>query len=754
MITVGFSTRQEDNSKYVNYIRETCMYKNIEVIAKVNKGNKSLSQVYNEIIDESTNDIVVLIHDDLEFDTKNWGDKLLKVFEKNPEYSILGLAGTKYLDSNAKWWSMPSTMYGIVNHKHQGKKWTSIYSPELNQKVEETIIVDGLFLSFNKNKINYRFDEDIPGFHFYDLGFCLPNYLSGIKIGVTSFVRVTHLSIGQTNQQWEDNRISFSEKYKNSLPLKIDVEYNDLTTYIICHNQEIIESNIKSKKYDNLGNVFFMFVGNKEYDKIGNYKNVIIVRNLKYNIEEYPYFTAFTAWYAIWKNKLCETKYLNLLEYDTNIKENFEFFLKNILNSSPKIISYFPFSMRNYHFIDNPNWVSTMFDAIKQHYKFDIEPFLRNVISENLKQGRDPMWGTTNNICFEHLTFDKYMKWVSPLINYLKDDVNCGHAQERGVTFFSVLNKVPVYYFPGYIEHLQLDSHKTQGHEVDYEKSIEKLKNSSSLNDKKKNAIVVLSRGYNDIHRYNTLIKRNINIYDNIISKVDDEFDIIIYHEGNITKEHQNHISSVTPKLNLKFLNVKTSGNNQAFNDAKNLVNMDLCPPTPQSKAFPLGYKHMCHFWSIDFINYLKDYEYIIRIDEDCFVSNFDVSILKEMKEKEIHFISPYFQEQDEEFVIVGMEKLWEEFISENNITPVKSFKDITCPYTNFMIVNIKFLKENEIISKILNKIDMSHGIYSNRWGDLPIWGMILSTLVDEKNYLETKKISYFHGSHNKTVND
>ena len=64
MITIGFSTR-EDNPKYIEYLQKTCMYKQVEIIQKINNGEKSLSEVYNEIIDESTNEIVVLLHDDL-----------------------------------------------------------------------------------------------------------------------------------------------------------------------------------------------------------------------------------------------------------------------------------------------------------------------------------------------------------------------------------------------------------------------------------------------------------------------------------------------------------------------------------------------------------------------------------------------------------------------------------------------------------------------------------------------------------------
>jgi hypothetical protein len=56
-------------------------------------------------------------------------------------------------------------------------------------------------------------------------------------------------------------------------------------------------------------------------------------------------------------------------------------------------------------------------------------------------------------------------------------------------------------------------------------------------------AITVLTRGYSNILQYDLLIKRNIFIYENIINKSNFEFDMIIFHEGNISQDHQNYIS-------------------------------------------------------------------------------------------------------------------------------------------------------------------------------------------------------------------
>ncbi len=83
------------------------------------------------------------------------------------------------------------------------------------------VVLDGLFFGIDKTKIKHTFDEEFHGFHFYDLSFCLPNYLDGVKIGLTTQIRITHLSIGQTNQQWEGHKLRFEEKYKDKLPIRL-----------------------------------------------------------------------------------------------------------------------------------------------------------------------------------------------------------------------------------------------------------------------------------------------------------------------------------------------------------------------------------------------------------------------------------------------------------------------------------------------------------------------------------------------------
>jgi len=219
MLTIAYSTR-EHKPEFIEYLKKSSGFKKIEVIEKVNDGSKSLSQVYNEILSESKTDIIVFCHDDIYFDTTGWYHKLVKHFDKS-DYGIIGMAGTTSMPSSGKWWEDRKKMIGIVNHESGGKKWESKYSESINNNIGQTIIVDGLFIAVDKRKIKKTFNEEFKGFHFYDIPFCFENHLEGVKIGVITNIRLTHKSIGQTNEQWEENRLLFETKYKNHLPLKL-----------------------------------------------------------------------------------------------------------------------------------------------------------------------------------------------------------------------------------------------------------------------------------------------------------------------------------------------------------------------------------------------------------------------------------------------------------------------------------------------------------------------------------------------------
>jgi len=249
-------------------------------------------------------------------------------------------------------------------------------------------------------------------------------------------------------------------------------------------------------------------------------------------------------------------------------------------------------------------------------------------------------------------------------------------------------------------------------------------------------AVAVLTRGYQNLQQYNTLIKRNISIANNLGSL--QGIDILIFHEGNILELHQKYISQFTPKLNLKFICIKE----HAFKDDKKEIS--FFEPT---KTFGLNYRHMCSFWFVDFWNFVKEYEMILRIDEDC-VIEFNIPELFYHLQNKTAIYGAWTRDHD--FVTHGLNKFTEQFIKENmQITlPIIPHRP-SGPYTNVIGLNLARLRINTLAQKCIEKVKTLNYIYIFRWGDLPLWGELLFYFCDPNNYMKFDKLKYFHGSHN-----
>jgi GT2 family glycosyltransferase len=226
MITIIYSTHKDTiyNSKFRQHLSNTVGVGDFQILEYQNNNQYSLAELYNKGISESLYDIVVCCHNDIKLE-KGWGRKLLEDFSNNPDCGIIGKAGSCYFPESGVYWErLQQTMVGQVYHHppHQ-KKFLSKYSPKLPFLIP-VVTIDGLFISFDKTKIKHTFDESYGKFHFYDHGFSVPNYLDGVKIGVTSSFEITHESIGQPNQEFYESKEKFLEKWGNRLPLDLKPE--------------------------------------------------------------------------------------------------------------------------------------------------------------------------------------------------------------------------------------------------------------------------------------------------------------------------------------------------------------------------------------------------------------------------------------------------------------------------------------------------------------------------------------------------
>ena len=220
-IIVVFSSHLGDeiNNKFIKHIDDTIGVKH-QTVCYTNYNQFGLTEVYNKAIKDynSPNSIMVFCHCDITIRTRTWGRLLLSKFN-NSNFSIIGVAGTTFLDVSGCWWTDRSKMYGVVEHCDSINTWASEFAVPIKGYTKPVVVIDGVFMAVDCNKIIHQFDEEFKGYHLYDISLCLPNYLDSCEIGVTTDIRILHQSVGMTNQQWEDNRAQFALKYRDELPI-------------------------------------------------------------------------------------------------------------------------------------------------------------------------------------------------------------------------------------------------------------------------------------------------------------------------------------------------------------------------------------------------------------------------------------------------------------------------------------------------------------------------------------------------------
>ena len=107
MISVVCSSRHNLEEFKNHIVKKSGLHNKLEFLGYENNGEFSLTEIYNRGLKEAKNDVIVFVHDDVSIETNNWAQKLLKLFDRNQEFGIIGVAGTKYLAQSGKWWEDP-----------------------------------------------------------------------------------------------------------------------------------------------------------------------------------------------------------------------------------------------------------------------------------------------------------------------------------------------------------------------------------------------------------------------------------------------------------------------------------------------------------------------------------------------------------------------------------------------------------------------------------------------------------------------
>ena len=242
-------------------------------------------------------------------------------------------------------------------------------------------------------------------------------------------------------------------------------------------------------------------------------------------------------------------------------------------------------------------------------------------------------------------------------------------------------------------------------------------------------AIFALTRGYpNQRNLYSDLLQRNKSIYEHINKKRDYPADLILFHEGNISESDQSYLNTESPEP-LKFIDV-----------SKYFKGQDL--ELKGESKFNLSYRNMCRFNMYHIWDEVIDYDYILRIDEDIEINEFDPFIFEKMKEKNLTYLTGRFTKETHRLTNETLPY----FLIENTILDVDKIYNHRNPYTNLYASSVDFWNNIEIKS-LLKKIALSDEQIINRWGDHTVQGLLLNHKKVKINLF--LKLIYRHISHN-----
>lgn len=243
--------------------------------------------------------------------------------------------------------------------------------------------------------------------------------------------------------------------------------------------------------------------------------------------------------------------------------------------------------------------------------------------------------------------------------------------------------------------------------------------------------ICCLSRGHTDLVGYTSLIERNKRLER---LKWSLKYDHVIFHEGNITLEHQECIASYTPHLRIRFVNVASA----FFRSPHTVPDDGVCA---KNETFPVGYTRMCRFWFVDFWKYTKGYKYLVRIDDDVHLDMDTLDPVMYCEKQKMKYACPHLMVESYEEVD-GLDR----FIN----APVDILTSV--PSTYAQVINLHFYS-SRCVMEFIDAIDQSGCQLHSRWGDAPLMGLLVRRFTPEDEYnFHWKGFKGVHGSHDAAI--
>lgn len=219
MISIIICSKNTDISSTLKENIQKTIGVEYEIIVIDNSGNKySIFSAYNKGVERSKFPYLVFVHDDVLFQTQDWGKNVINHLS-DKKTGVIGVAGNVMTTRvPASWWMTKGYKNLIQHYKSKGEKQSDVYQNDFPPK--GAVVLDGVFLALRKELFEKnKFDENLTGFHGYDHDICIQSKVAGFNNLVVFDVYLEHFSEGRLSSQYYENLIKIYKKWVNKLPI-------------------------------------------------------------------------------------------------------------------------------------------------------------------------------------------------------------------------------------------------------------------------------------------------------------------------------------------------------------------------------------------------------------------------------------------------------------------------------------------------------------------------------------------------------
>jgi GT2 family glycosyltransferase len=192
------------------------------IVIDNSKNNFSIFSAYNAGIQKSKFTYLCFVHTDVEFITQNWGNKIAEHL-KLPNVGLIGLAGGKAALHVPYGWTTYIPVVNIIhslvdqNNVRVDKQEQTLINGDKNP--QSVVLLDGVFLCANRSLFEKcKFDENLGGFHGYDLDISMQAFYQGFTNYVVLDINIKHFSKGVFGIDYLKNMLNVHQKWEKELP--------------------------------------------------------------------------------------------------------------------------------------------------------------------------------------------------------------------------------------------------------------------------------------------------------------------------------------------------------------------------------------------------------------------------------------------------------------------------------------------------------------------------------------------------------